>query len=153
MPDIFAYDDYDKCMALSSNEISPAYCIVNSHIKPDDSSNLYNFIHEFSRKEKQHFQHEKLQRGICIKECLSLTHALGQEAEHFYTESFLMESKLTLDFVKYQFADEDRSKLNHILNICINKQLIANYNLSSHSTIEYCLRRNNERIPTGFLLS
>lgn len=152
MPEMFVYDDFDKCMALSPDGMSPNYCIVNSYIKPDESSSVYNFIHEFSKKGKQHFRHDKLQRGICLKNCLSLNHELGHEAEHFYTESFPMDSKLTLDFIKYQFVDEDRSKLNRLLNVCVNKQLTDDYNLTGHSTIEYCLRRD-ERIPIGFILN
>lgn len=148
MPEMFVFDDFNKCMALNSNQKMPAYCIVNSYIKPDKSSSLYNFIHEFSKKDKQHFRHDKLQRGICIKDCLNLVQALGPEADSLYTKSFSMDSKLTLDFIKYQFVDEDRSRFNHILNICVNKQLSANYNLTGYSTIEYCLRRD-ERIPTG----
>jgi hypothetical protein len=147
MPALFEFDDFDKCLAVSQ-ETSPAFCVVNSFIKPNNSSDLYKFIHEFSLKEKQHFRHDKLQRGICLKDCMEILEKLGNSSEEFYVEKFPMDSKLTLDFVKFQNVDNDRLKLNHIINVCINQRLTANYNLTSYSEIEYCLR-DDASLPTG----
>lgn len=140
MPDLFRFDNYQKCLGEARDENIPAYCVVNSFIKPDQSSSLYNYINDFSKKEKQHFRHDKLQHGICLEECLSLIQELGTAAEAFYVKAFPMDSKLTFDFVNYQFVNDDRAEYNKVLNICINKQLVDNYNLSSFSNIEYCLR-------------
>lgn len=150
MPEMFVFDDFEKCMALSSEENSPNYCIVNSQIKPDNASSLYKVIDEFSQKEKQHFRHDKIQRGVCVKDCLNLAQNLRDEAENLFTEKFPMNSKLTLDFIKYQNLKQDRSKLDHVLNICVNDQLKTNYNLTSYSTIEYCLMHDPQPVPTGF---
>lgn len=142
MPDLFRFDDYQKCMARSADDYSPAYCVVNTLIKPDRSSELYNFIHDFSKKEKQHFRHDKLQRGVCLENCLHLIDELGSEAENYRGEDFPIDSKLTFDFVDYRYVNDDRLQFNDALNICINKQLADNYNLSGYSKIEYCLRRD-----------
>ena len=147
MPDMFVFDDFDKCMA-ESDHLSSSYCVVNSYLKPDQSSKLYNYIHEFSKKEKQHFRHDKLQRGICVKDCLNFVKHLGNESEQFFSESFPMDTKLTFDFIKYPFVNEDRSRLNRILNVCVNELLVANYNLTGHSSIEYCLRKDAS-VPIG----
>lgn len=141
MPDLFQFDDYQKCMAEASDGITPAYCIVNTFIKPDRSSQLYNLINNFSSKEKQHFRHDKLQRGICVKSCLKLIEELTTD-DYFNIDEFPMDVKLTFDFVKYRFVNDDRVQFNKVLNICMNKYLADNYNLSGFSKIEYCLRRD-----------
>lgn len=146
MPELFQFDDYQKCMDLSTDSIAPAYCIVNTLIKPDESSELSRLIKEFSKREKQHFRHDKLQRGICLENCLRLVERLN-DVESFYVEKFPSDTKLNFDFVNYPFVKEDRSKFNRVVNVCINKQL-ANYNLTGFSSIEYCLR-HDQRIPTG----
>lgn len=146
MPELFQFDDYQKCMDLSTDSISPAYCIVNTLIKPDESSELSRLIKEFSKREKQHFRHDKLQRGICLENCLRLAERLS-DVESFYVEKFPSDTKLNFDFVNYPFVKEDRSKFNRVVNVCINKQLV-NYNLTGFSSIEYCLR-HEQRIPTG----
>lgn len=151
MPDLFQFDDYQKCMAEAPDEITPAYCIVNTFIKPDRSSQLYSFIHEFSGKEKQHFRHDKLQRGVCVEKCLKLIEELDSEGDHFSTDEFPMDVKLTFDFVQYRFVNDDRLQFNRILNICMNKYLADNYNLSGFSKIEYCLRRD-QHIRAGSAL-
>lgn len=148
MPDLFIFDDYEQCMSLEEDRSTAAYCVVNAFIKPDDSSILYNYIDEFSKREKQHFRHDKVQRGICVQKCLRLINDLGDSSETFHIEQFAMDSKLTFDFVEYAFVKEDREKLNRILNICINKQLSDNYNLSAFSSIEYCLR-HDQNISKG----
>jgi hypothetical protein len=152
MPDIFAYDDFDKCMALSADRVSPAFCVVNSILKPNNSSDLYKFIEKFSTKEKQHFRHDKLNRGICVRDCIDLVEKIGNDSEFFYTDGFHTDSKLTLDFIAYPFKVTDRSKLNRILNICVNYNL-KTYNLRAFSEVEYCLRHDATTVPTGLNLN
>jgi hypothetical protein len=150
MPDLYEFDAFEKCMQ-SSDELTPAYCVVNSIVKPD-SSELYNFIHDYSSKEKQHFRHDKLQRGICMRKCLDLIESLGDGAEKFLSEKFPSNSKLNFEFIDYPAAREDRLRFNRDVNICINKQLMDNYNLSGFSSIEYCLRRD-KRIQLGEIIA
>lgn len=147
MPDINLFADYDRCMALSPHQNSPAYCVVNTFIKPDPLSELYNYIKDFSKLEKQHFRHDKLHRGICVKDCLSLVKELGSEAKNYFVEKFPMDANLTIDNFKYRFIDEDRSSLDEVMNICVNHEL-AKFNLSGYSTIDFCMR-HDESIPKG----
>lgn len=148
MPDLFQFDDFEKCSALSDINAPVKYCVVRTFIKPDKASQLYKFIHEFSEKEKQHFRHDKLDRGICMTNCEKLVEDLGDEAENYFIESFPMDSKLTFDFIGFPFVARDRLKYNRIVNICINKHLVGNYNLTGFSSIEYCLGRDRD-IPAG----
>lgn len=117
MPALYGFDAYEQCMEN------------------------YDFIHEFSSKEKQHFRHDKLQRGVCMKKCLGLVDSLGDEADNYITKKFPFNSKLNFEFIDYPAAREDRLRFNPDVNVCINKQLMDNYNLSGFSSIEYCLRR------------
>ena len=149
MPEIYLYDDYEKCIALTVDRSAPVFCVVNTFLKSDFKSELYNYINEFSKIEKQHARHDKLQRGICVKDCLSLIEKLGENGEKLYVHKFPMDSKLTFDHIQYRFNDEDRLNLDHVLNICVNNQLMTNYNLSGYSTVDYCMR-HDESIPKGF---
>ena len=148
MPEIYLYDDYEKCMALTVDRGAPVFCVVNTFLKSDSSSELYNYIKEFSMREKQHARHDKLQRGICVQDCLSQIEKFKESGEKFYVKKFPMDSKLTLDQIRYRYIDEDRSNLDHVLNLCVNNQLMTNYNLSGYSTIDYCMR-HDESIPKG----
>jgi len=148
LPDLYHFGDYQKCIGSSTDSSSPAYCIVNSFIKPDNESELYNHIREFSKRTKQHYRHDKLERGICLADCAKLVEELGDEAGDYFVESFPMDSRLTFDFIGYRFVDEDRLSFNRIINICVNKKLMNNNNLKAFSSIEYCVRRDH-RVPIG----
>ena len=147
MPDLFQFDDYQKCLGRNIDQSHTPYCIVNTYVKPDYTSELYNYINEFSMREKQHFRHDKLQRGICMEQCLKTIANLGDEAENYYVTEFPMDSKLTFDFVDYINVKDDRVKFNKLVNICINRELMRNYNLSGYSSIEYCIHENQS--PLG----
>ena len=142
MPDLFQFDDYQKCLGKNKQNTHPSYCIVNTYVKPDYTSVLYNYINEFSMRGKQHFRHDKLQRGICMEKCMKIVADLGEEAEDYYIKEFPMNSKLTFDVVDYINVKEDRVKFNKLVNICINTELMGNYNLSGYSSIEYCIYDN-----------
>lgn len=86
MPPLNRFDDYEACMRVFKDEAK--YCYVRTAIKPNSSSELYNFIWEFSNMKKQHFRHDKLSRGICINKCKELIEALGISAEEFYVPEF-----------------------------------------------------------------
>ena len=42
MPPLYKFDDFDECIGLYQS--NAAYCVVNTFIKPDNSSELYNYI-------------------------------------------------------------------------------------------------------------
>jgi hypothetical protein len=92
MPKIYRFDDFDLCMGLYDTEA--LYCVVNTFIKPDHLSKLYNFIKDFSSNTKQHFRHDKLQRGLCVNGCQSVVATMGKQSNDFLVEKFPMDSKV-----------------------------------------------------------
>jgi hypothetical protein len=93
MPQLNKFDDFDACMQVFDDKAR--FCYVRTAIKPDPSSELYNFIWEFSKKKKQHFRHDKLTRGICINTCTQSLDKLGPLADEFYVEKFKLDYAVT----------------------------------------------------------
>ena len=94
MPKLFHYDDYDQCLGLYDNEAF--YCVVNTFIKPDEKSELSKFITEFSSNKKQHFRHDKLQRGLCLNGCKDVIDKMGKGSEKYLVEKFPFDSKVRI---------------------------------------------------------
>lgn len=92
MPELNKFEDYESC--LETYESEARYCYVRTAIKPDTSSELYNFIKSFSDKKKQHFRHDKLTRGVCINTCKNLISELGTSADDFYLPEFKLDYKV-----------------------------------------------------------
>jgi hypothetical protein len=93
MPDLYKFDNFAQCSADDS-----LYCVANSFIKPDESSSLYNQIKEFSSHRKIHLRHDKLQRGLCIKNCESKVLAMGNQSDSYFVANFSMDSKVSQTF-------------------------------------------------------
>lgn len=93
MPDLYRFDDYDKC--IGSHDAKALYCVVNSFIKPESGSELYRLIRNFSSNHKQHLRHDKLQRGVCVNECRELVGKLGEDSGKYFVEEFPMDSKVS----------------------------------------------------------
>lgn len=167
MPSIHRTDEFEQCMEIYENDA--LYCVVGSYIQPDLSSNLYNFISSYSSNKKQHFRHDKLQRGLCINICSRLITELGNISENYLVKSFPMDSKVKVHIkvlavhiklfseiiflqlihqnILYQNAIEDRAMYDDLVNMCVNFEL-DEYNLTAYSSIEYCIRRE-QRIAPG----
>lgn len=145
MPSLYNYDDYDGCSALFDD---PVYCIIDIQIKPELTSDLYNYITKFSNNYKQHFRHDKLERGLCINLCKQHVEKLESESFEYQIDSSSINAKETNDeFNIYFNAYEDRKKYDELVNKCINIELIAQFNLSGFSSIEYCITKNG--VPLG----
>ncbi|CAO1317393.1 unnamed protein product [Diamesa serratosioi] len=144
MPDLYELDDYEKCLGLqiSSESNGALYCLVNTQMKSDNSSELYNYIHDFSMKTKQHFRHDKLQRGICINKCKMIVELLGAQADKYSVDDVELNQNRKIDVVNYDNVKEDRINYDKIINICVNKVLMDDYNLSGISTVDYCIRQD-----------
>lgn len=93
MPNLYEFDDYEKCLR-GENSAKDLYCVVNSYIKPDNGSDLYNLIANFSSNRKQHLRHDKLQRGLCLSTCKKLVESLGNKSQSYFVEKFPMDSKV-----------------------------------------------------------
>lgn len=91
MPALYKFDDYLQCF-----DSSGYYCVVNSFIKPDNISSLYNQIKDFSSFKKIHLRHDKLQRGICINKCEMNVLETGNSSEKYFVSDFPMDAKVRL---------------------------------------------------------
>ena len=141
------------------------YCVVNSFIKPKNTSYLYNQIKEFSNQTKIHLRHDKLQRGLCINKCELKLQMKGNLSENYFVKKFPMDSKVSLlivntnllitlkfklifDFIHYPNVENYRSSFDELVNKCVNIELMDGFNLSAFSTVEYCLKNNDDK-PLG----
>lgn len=86
MPELNKFNNYDECMAVFEKEAK--YCFVKTALKPDESSELYRFIMEFSNIKKQHFRHDKLTRGVCINTCRKIISDIGLESDKYFVPKF-----------------------------------------------------------------
>ena len=93
MPNLYRFDDYEKCFDVFQEKA--LYCVVNSYIKPDLSSDLYKLIDAFSSNQKQHLRHDKLQRGLCINICDQKVQRLGNESTKYLIENFPKDSNVS----------------------------------------------------------
>lgn len=92
MPPVYRFDDFEQCMGIYEDKA--LYCVANTFIKPDATSELYGKIREFSQNKKQYFRHDKLQRGICINTCQKNLQRMKQASEKYFVENFPMDSKV-----------------------------------------------------------
>jgi hypothetical protein len=92
MPPLYRYDDFDECMGVYENKA--LFCVVKTHLKEDLQSELYKFIKDYSKNRKQHFRHDKLERGLCINDCQEKLKKFGTESEKYFVKKFPMNSKV-----------------------------------------------------------
>ncbi|KAJ2948778.1 hypothetical protein O0L34_g8036 [Tuta absoluta] len=100
MPPLFHLDPYDTC--LHEND-SGVYCSVKFHLVSNKPIDLYTMIVKYSEKTEIHFNHTKLQYGIC----------LTKSCRHFYKQN------ITTD-------------LAWILEACLNEKIWEIYKLKTH---------------------
>lgn len=93
MPSLNEFESYDKCLGSYYEEAK--YCFVKTYIKPDETSELYNYIRNFSSMGKQHFRHDKLARGICMNSCKEMIDKMGNYSDKYFVSEFPMDTKVT----------------------------------------------------------
>lgn len=76
------------------NNFQAKYCYIRTALKPDYTSELYNFIDEFSSRKKVHFRHDKLTRGVCINTCQQLIAEMGSAADDYFVPEFELDYKV-----------------------------------------------------------
>lgn len=152
MPRIYAYDDYDECFdSLESND--PVYCVARSVIKPDNHSELWRFIQDFSSDTYRHFRHDHLDRGLCVERCRRLVSQIDNGTiQQLYTEKFDIDFPYIISPKTFEAVNvyQDRVLYGRLINICENYILRKVYNLTAYTEIEYCTRPSQE-IDVDFL--
>ncbi|EDS45872.1 conserved hypothetical protein [Culex quinquefasciatus] len=140
MPKLYAYDDYDECFdAYDTPE--QVYCVARSVVKPDNGSELYRFIQDFSADTYRHFRHDHLDRGLCVERCRRLVAGLDNSTlQQLYVEKFNIDFPYILNSKIFENVDQDRLNYGRLINICENYILQKVYNLTAYTEIEYCTR-------------
>ncbi|XP_053687401.1 nose resistant to fluoxetine protein 6-like isoform X2 [Sabethes cyaneus] len=140
MPKLYAYDDYDQCVD-AYNTPDPVYCVARSVIKPDNQSELWKFIQDFTSDTYRHFRHDHLDRGLCVDQCRRLVASLDNETlQQLYVEKFDIDFPYILQSQAFENVIHDQSKYGRLINICENYILKKVYNLTAYTEIEYCAR-------------
>lgn len=93
MPSLYKFDDFENCSKTYRDKA--LYCIVKSYIRPDESSELYRFIENYSSNLKQRLRHDKLQRGMCINACEEVVHNAENGSHQYYQQKFPIDSKVS----------------------------------------------------------
>ncbi|CAO1307095.1 unnamed protein product [Diamesa hyperborea] len=92
MPSLYKFESYDKCLGTYYEEAK--FCYVKTYIKPDDTSELYNYIRNFSSMGKQHFRHDKLVRGICMNSCKEIIDQTENSSDKYFVPEFPMDTRV-----------------------------------------------------------
>ncbi|XP_055533122.1 nose resistant to fluoxetine protein 6-like [Wyeomyia smithii] len=140
MPKLYAYDDYDECLDAYDTP-DPVYCVARSVIKPDNKSELWKFIQDFSSDTYRHFRHDHLDRGLCVDRCRRLITSLDNETvQQLYVEKFDIDFPYIIEARAFEHVIRDQALYGRLINICENYILKKVYNLTAYTEIEYCTR-------------
>ncbi|XP_058830752.1 nose resistant to fluoxetine protein 6-like [Topomyia yanbarensis] len=140
MPKLYMYDDYDECFDAYDTP-DPVYCVARSVIKPDNQSELWRFIQDFSSDTYRHFRHNHLDRGLCVERCRRLVATLDNVTLHqLYVEKFNIDFPYIISANTFENVIHDQSNYGRLINICENFILKKVYNLTAYTEIEYCTR-------------
>lgn len=127
------FDDFDACMQVY--EEKARYCYVRTAIKPDLSSQLYNYIAEFSSMQKQHFRHDKLTRGICLNTCRELLDKAAAAGENYYVDEFKLDYAVRKLDCKYRVSHKlSRAFLPHFRLTSISLDLLTLQKIAKNTT-------------------
>ncbi|XP_058466256.1 O-acyltransferase like protein-like [Malaya genurostris] len=85
LPKLFVYDDFGDCVDEQPEGF--LYCVVHARILPNVSSELWRNITYISDSYR-HYDHSKLERGVCIEKCRNLLRSENAAVEHKNTSEF-----------------------------------------------------------------
>lgn len=71
LPVMYKLDDYDKCLTAVPKKVS-VYCLVKTEINPSSNPERWKLIEKYSQNKNLHFDHDVIERGICITWCQRL---------------------------------------------------------------------------------
>lgn len=141
MPELNVYRDYKSCVTTHKERFK--YCVTHVYIQPNQSSELWRSIEEFSSYTYQHYRHDVLKRGICMNDCSKTVENLqaGQK-EKFGRIDFEIKdpypAKIGKKIPELGWSLEDLE----LANVCNNLELNQLYGLRSLSRISFCLTQN-----------
>lgn len=143
MPELNLYSDYRTCASTYNTQFK--YCVAHVYIKPNQSSELWKEIEDFSSYTYQHYRHDVLMRGVCMNDCKNIIRGL-EESQKIELKSVGFEikqpypNKIGQEIPELNWTQDDLD----MINICNNVDLHRFYNLSSMSRISFCLTKQGD---------
>uniref|UniRef100_A0A182WLD6 Acyltransferase 3 domain-containing protein n=1 Tax=Anopheles minimus TaxID=112268 RepID=A0A182WLD6_9DIPT len=140
MPKLWQMDDYDECLqSPGPDEPAGVYCGSAVVLKPDNRSELWSLIEQFSSDRKRHFNHQVLRRFVCIKKCQKAIETLSPQARKALTvEKFPIDVRYTIEDGILANVTLDREVYADVVDICINRELNETYGLVGYTEIVSC---------------
>lgn len=156
---MYKLDDYDKCLTAVPKKVS-VYCLVKTEINPSSNPERWKLIEKYSQNKNLHFDHDVIERGICITWCQRLIANLDNfTRESLSVDKINANSKVSFQvfvfpiplhsrIIAFQYTfppdvvnntREYQKIYNELINRCINYELRMEYNLTGHSEIKYCV--------------
>ncbi|XP_053686964.1 nose resistant to fluoxetine protein 6-like [Sabethes cyaneus] len=151
MPKLSELDDFDQCMQEAPIGRIATYCLVRVAIKPDNKSDLWRTIEDFSSDRKRHFDHRHLTRGVCVEHCKQLIQGLSNDSRKaLRVQKFDIDFPYIFDVTVFEDTPADRERYGDLLDICLNYKLNHTHQLKAYTEIEVC-SKNNEAIENDWL--
>ncbi|XP_053674398.1 nose resistant to fluoxetine protein 6-like [Anopheles nili] len=146
MPKLWQMDNYEACLeSAGPDEPSDVYCSSTVVIKPDNRSELWHLIEDFSSDYKRHYNHGVLKRGVCIKSCQKILEKLSpSERQALIVDKFSINTTYKFDESVLKDSTADRVMYEEMVGICINKQLNDSYGLLAYVEVQSCDKSSSE---------
>ncbi|XP_058833744.1 nose resistant to fluoxetine protein 6-like [Topomyia yanbarensis] len=150
MPKLSEFDDYDQCMEGGPVGTVATYCVIRLAIEPDNSSELWHTIEAFSR-DRRHYNHRHLERGVCVEQCKQLVQGLSNTTRQMLkANKFEIDYPYIFDVSVFKDTYKNRDRYGELLEVCLNYKLNQTYQLKAYTEIEVC-DRNDESSDTDLL--
>ncbi|XP_050094016.1 nose resistant to fluoxetine protein 6-like [Anopheles aquasalis] len=139
-------EDYEECLELPGpDDPDGVYCTATVVLKPNNQSDLWRLIEDFSSDYRRHFNHAVLKRGICIQRCQQIVQQLSPAArDALSVDNFPISTKYKFDENIFHDSVDNRAKYDDLVEICINKQLNDTYGLVAHAEVQSCDTSSSE---------
>uniref|UniRef100_A0A182YEG2 Acyltransferase 3 domain-containing protein n=1 Tax=Anopheles stephensi TaxID=30069 RepID=A0A182YEG2_ANOST len=146
MPKLWQMDDYDECLQSPGPDEPPGvYCSSTVVLKPDNRSELWKLIEEFSSDYKRNYNHRVLKRFVCIRKCQKAVERLSpSERKALTVEKFPIDFTYKFDDGVLESAASYQEVYADLVEICINKELNETYGLVAHTEILSCDKSTDE---------
>ncbi|XP_063699368.1 nose resistant to fluoxetine protein 6-like [Culicoides brevitarsis] len=149
MPPLHKHDSYLDCTKKFREKA--VYCVAKTYIKPDNNSEVWRYIKEFSSYKIHFFRHDTVTRGVCMNRCeKQLTQQKPQQQR--VTLTFDIDSAIYHPGIElHATTKEQRIVYHEAINRCVNQEMLNEYGLESWSEIEFCNTNESESFSIDLL--
>ncbi|XP_055608978.1 O-acyltransferase like protein-like [Uranotaenia lowii] len=146
MPALYQYESIEDCLRPARKPSDPIqsgapqrlFCVVKSVVKPDERSQKWRLIQQYSRHAFQ-YHHDVLTRGICLDRCKEEIEMLTSKQQQLYLQpKFNISHRYIINDWLLPNIHQYRAQYGNLVNMCLNKRSIDLHNLSVYSEIEHC---------------